>query len=81
MVGKPILVGQLPTEEWQRGLLEVQIKLAAMMIAALDQGDIASLDVSMRYIDNLAADSQSEAARAIFDAINATLLVTRPSEI
>lgn len=77
MADKPVLSAQLPTEDWLQGMVEVQIKIAAMMIAAIDQGDVARLDVSMRYIDNLAADSQSEAARAIFDGINANLLMAR----
>lgn len=75
MADKPVLNANLPAEDWLQGLVEAQIKIAAMMIAAIDQGDIARLDVSMRYIDNLAADSQSEAARAIFDGINANLLM------
>lgn len=77
MANKLVLKAQLPTEEWVQGLVEVQIKVAAMVIAKLDQGDIARLDVSMRYIDSLAADSQSEAARAILDSINANLLMVR----
>jgi hypothetical protein len=78
MDDRPVLHAQMPAEDWLQGVVEVQIAMAAMMIAALDQGDVAKLDVSMRYIDNLAADTKSEAARAIFDGINANLLMVRP---
>lgn len=59
--------------EWIAGVVESHVKLTALLIALLDREGITDIAGTISYMDDLAAESPHDSARAIYQAIGQTI--------